>query len=234
MAPGARAGSVTQGQGTRAAPHPKGARRWQSRLGRSCRRSLSHVRTAPATLRSRSHVPRRTAVCACDRRTHRPNTGCYQRVTTGRTVLLPGCDQRVSAFDNPARHFWRNGTPEGRGRQTRTLEGWERSDSAYSPHARSCSVPGWQLLPCSCGKATAHTSYPLDVSGGEQGGLSGQRGQDKPPLPHAAPSGASAQPIEPRCNFARFVDSGPLLVIHHSGISGDASLFYFMYLQTRV
>jgi hypothetical protein len=111
----------------------------------------------------------RTAVCACDHRTHRPHTGCYQRVTTGRTVLLPGCDQRVSALDNPARHFWRNGTPEGRGRQTRTLEGWERSDSADSPHARSCSVPGWQLLPCSCGKATAHTSYPLDVSGGERG-----------------------------------------------------------------
>jgi len=63
----------------------------------------------------------RTAGCACDHRTHRPNTGCYQRVTTGRTVLLPGCDQRVRAFDNPARHFWRNGTPEGRGRQTRTM-----------------------------------------------------------------------------------------------------------------
>jgi hypothetical protein len=98
-------------------PH---ARRWQSRLGLFCRRSLSPLRTSPATLRSRSSVLCRTAVCACDHRTHRPHTGCYQRVITGRTVLLPGCDQRVSAFDNPARHFWRNGTPEGRGATAHT------------------------------------------------------------------------------------------------------------------
>src|SRR5712691_13007435 len=50
-----------------------------------------------ATLRSRSSVLGRTAVCACDHRTHRPHTGCYQRVITGRTVLLPGCDQRVTS-----------------------------------------------------------------------------------------------------------------------------------------
>jgi len=49
---------------------------------------------------------------------------------------------------------------------------------------------GWQLLPCSCGKATAHTSYPLDVSGGERGatavsreGYPGSEGRANLPCP---------------------------------------------------
>src|SRR6266851_7480315 len=140
-----------------------------------------------ATLRSRSSVRCRTAVCACDHRTHRPNTGCYQRVTTGRTVLLPGCDQRVSAFDNPARHFWRNGTPEGRGRKTRTLEGWERSDSAYSPHARS-ALPLAAAFPLVWGKVLTDAIYLPGSPGGGRGAssLSSQTGGARETCPRCA------------------------------------------------